>query len=374
MHAYNSDGYILIDMKEADITQSSQYIPGIYNRIVEEVTKANKLAVVINAGKLTPMAAAINKMLNYYVITTSLYIFKVNSNDIVIIEQAGGSTVEVSIVPSLLEGTKIADFAIGDQEGSLYAPTQQTEINDNVKSDHLTWSSDKIDTELGKKANTTDLATVATSGSYTDLSNTPTIPTKVSELQNDSGYVASSSLATVATTGAYSDLTGTPTIPTKVSELQNDSGYITDSALSSYQPKTDNTLATTDKTVVGAINELNSGKASSPTSVSGVQFNSNKIDSGNLYVYKIDKLVFVKAYLKVKTTLSDGDVILTGLPSRFNYRADNTFPIEIGNDYFNSNSDMKGCYIDSSNQLCIATANNIDNTRVLLMNFWYLSV
>ena len=227
MHAYNSDGYILIDMKEADITLSSQYIPGIYNRIVEEVTKANKLAVVINAGKLTPMAAAINKMLNYYVITTSLYIFKVNTNDIVIIEQAGGSTVEVSIVPTLLSGTKIADYAIGDQEGSLYAPEFQTEINDSVKSDHLTWSSDKIDTELGSKANTADLATVATTGAYSDLTGTPTIPTKVSQLQNDSGYVAGSSLATVATTGAYSDLTGTPTIPTKVSQLQNDSGYIT---------------------------------------------------------------------------------------------------------------------------------------------------
>lgn len=259
MHAYNSDGYILIDMKEADITQSAQYIPGIYNRIVEEVTKANKLAVVINAGKLTPMAAAINKMLNYYVITTSLYIFKVNTNDIVMIEQAGGSTVEVSIVPTLLSGTKIADFAIGDQEGSLYAPEFQTEINDSVKSDHLTWSSDKIDIELSSKANTADLATVATTGSYTDLSNTPTIPTKVSELQNDSGYVASSSLATVATTGSYTDLTDKPTIPTKVSELQNDSGYITDSALTDYQTKTDNNLTTTSKTIVGAINELKSG-------------------------------------------------------------------------------------------------------------------
>lgn len=49
-----------------------------------------------------------------------------------------------------------------------------------------------------------DLADVATSGSYSDLSNTPDL----------SGYVQSSSLATVATTGAYSDLSGTPTIPT----------------------------------------------------------------------------------------------------------------------------------------------------------------
>ena len=290
MHAYNSDGYILIDMKEADITQSAQYIPGIYNRIVEEVTKANKLAVVINAGKLTPMAAAINKMLNYYVITTSLYIFKVNSNDIVMIEQAGGSTVEVSIVPTLLSGTKIADFAIGDQEGSLYAPTQQTEINDSVKSDHLTWSSDKIDNELGSKANTADLATVATTGSYTDLSNTPIIPTKVSELQNDSGYVASSSLATVATTGAYSDLTGTPTIPTKVSELQNDSGYITDSSLTPVK--------------------ISAADFFTSDTISGV-------DTTEFYAYKIGKIVCIERCKLVNVNLVSPTYKIVGVKDEY---------------------------------------------------------
>lgn len=33
--------------------------------------------------------------------------------------------------------------------------------------------------------------------------------------------------ATVATSGAYADLSGTPTVPTAVSELANDSGYVT---------------------------------------------------------------------------------------------------------------------------------------------------
>lgn len=82
-----------------------------------------------------------------------------------------------------------------------------------------------------------DLAIVATTGAYSDLSGTPTIPTATSDLTNDSGFITSASLptktsdltndgsdgtstyveaddlATVATTGSYTDLTNTPSIP-----------------------------------------------------------------------------------------------------------------------------------------------------------------
>lgn len=44
---------------------------------------------------------------------------------------------------------------------------------------------------LDLKADTSDLADVATSGSYDDLEDTPTIPAKVSDLANDSGYLTS---------------------------------------------------------------------------------------------------------------------------------------------------------------------------------------
>ena len=44
----------------------------------------------------------------------------------------------------------------------------------------------------------TGLATVATSGSYTDLSNKPTIPSKVSQLTNDSGYITGVSWSQVS--------------------------------------------------------------------------------------------------------------------------------------------------------------------------------
>ena len=57
-----------------------------------------------------------------------------------------------------------------------------------------------ISNAVGLKANSADLATVATTGAYSDLTGTPT-------------------LATIATTGAYSDLTGAPSIPATLTDL-----------------------------------------------------------------------------------------------------------------------------------------------------------
>lgn len=64
-----------------------------------------------------------------------------------------------------------------------------------------------VKTALDGKANSshtqaastiTGLATVATSGSYDDLSNKPTIPTKTSQLNNDSGFITSAPVTSVA--------------------------------------------------------------------------------------------------------------------------------------------------------------------------------
>ena len=89
-----------------------------------------------------------------------------------------------------------------------------------------------------------DLATVATSGAYSDLTGQPTIPANIGDLGdvtitagatgevlrfNGTVWVDATldysdlsgtpSLATVATSGSYSDLTGTPTIPANVGDL-----------------------------------------------------------------------------------------------------------------------------------------------------------
>lgn len=140
--------------------------------------------------------------------------------------------------------------------------------------------------DWSKVQNKPNFADVATSGDYNDLSNKPTIPsveglasevyvnekvaaivipevpTKVSELENDKGYLTehqslegyakTADLAQVAKTGSYNDLADKPTIPsttglastkyvddkvggivipevpTKISAFENDSKYVTE--------------------------------------------------------------------------------------------------------------------------------------------------
>lgn len=74
-------------------------------------------------------------------------------------------------------------------------------------------------TELGKKANTANLATVATSGSYNDLSDTPAIPSV------GNGTLTIQKNGTSAgtfTANATTDKTINIIVPTKVSELTDD--------------------------------------------------------------------------------------------------------------------------------------------------------
>ena len=90
------------------------------------------------------------------------------------------------------------------------------------------------------------LSIVATSGSFNDLLDKPTIPTKTSELTNDSGFltehqplktingeslVGTGNITIEGFSGDYNDLTNKPVIPTKTSELTNDSGFLTEQTL-----------------------------------------------------------------------------------------------------------------------------------------------
>lgn len=54
-----------------------------------------------------------------------------------------------------------------------------------------------IEQQIAGKMDKVTLASVATSGNYNDLSNKPTIPTKTSELENDSNYIANNTYETI---------------------------------------------------------------------------------------------------------------------------------------------------------------------------------
>ena len=175
----DTDGYIIIDLKGIDVSRASQSVPGLYEK-VEPVLDANKLVIVNNAGNHTPLPGSCIKSSNYIRITTDIYIFTINSNNILIIEANGSSiTVDVSIIPAYSEGTKIADFEINGQSGELYIPAYPDIINDSVASDHTVYSSDKVNTLLSGKADTS------------------AIPTKTSELDNDSGFITSSDIPVI---------------------------------------------------------------------------------------------------------------------------------------------------------------------------------
>ena len=125
-------------------------------------------------------------------------------------------------------------------EEYIYVDDEWDKLGDgNIDlSDYATY--EYVDAELAEKVDAADLATVALSGRYSDLIGTPTnlsqftndagfitaaaLPTKTSDLTNDgedgtSTYVESNELATVATSGSYNDLTDKPTIDFELVEM-----------------------------------------------------------------------------------------------------------------------------------------------------------
>lgn len=116
---------------------------------------------------------------------------------------------------------------------------------------------------LGVVLHKPTLATVATSGLYTDLASKPTIPAA----QVNSDWTASSgltqilnkpTLATVATTGAYNDLGGKPTLPSTFPQCFNSSGTISNCKIWVGS-------ATTNSSGVATFNLTAAGFSAAPT-------------------------------------------------------------------------------------------------------------
>jgi len=191
--------------------------------------------------------------------------------------------------------SNLPDLSIYAIKSSLATVANTGDYNDLINKPDISFTQEQADWNESNSTNVTyiknkpTLSSVATSGNYNDLSNKPTIPTKTSELNNDSNFTTETyvnnktsgkqdtlvsgqniktvngtsllgsgnivisgsgiqeqadwnesnstnvtyiknkpTLSTVATSGNYNDLSNKPTIPTKTSDLNNDSGFTTE--------------------------------------------------------------------------------------------------------------------------------------------------
>ena len=120
-------------------------------------------------------------------------------------------------------GSYVTDSSLSDTSEN---PVQNKVVKSALDGKASTNDLSALAAIVANKANSADLASVATSGAYSDLSGTPNLA-EVATSGAYSDLSGTPNLSAVATSGAYSDLSGTPTIPTKTSDLQNDSGFVT---------------------------------------------------------------------------------------------------------------------------------------------------
>ena len=142
-------------------------------------------------------------------------------------------------------GSNVATFGANSSSNvtaNISVPTKLSELTDNLGSNPTHTHSQYLTThqDISGKANSADLARVATSGSYNDLSNKPTTLSSFTDNlgsnpvhthsqyltshQDISGKVNRTELATVATSGSYNDLLNKPTIPTTLSSFTDNLG------------------------------------------------------------------------------------------------------------------------------------------------------
>ena len=120
-------------------------------------------------------------------------------------------------------------------------PTKTSELDNDAgftkvveSKDYPGYAENANQAVYANQAKSSEVATTAMNVEWSNVSGKPNIPTKTSELENDSGYL---------TTISWNDIQNRPNvalvddIPTKVSDLTNDAGYLTTISWNDVQNK-----------------------------------------------------------------------------------------------------------------------------------------
>ena len=106
----------------------------------------------------------------------------------------------------------------------VYVPTKVSELQNDTG--YITGYVE-TDPVFSATSGQFELKSEAFDGDYNSLTNKPVIPTKTSELTNDAGYITGYVETDPVYTAEKATLALKSELPKKVSELQNDTGYIT---------------------------------------------------------------------------------------------------------------------------------------------------
>ena len=106
----------------------------------------------------------------------------------------------------------------------VYVPTKVSELQNDTG--YITGYVE-TDPVFSATSGQFELKSEAFNGDYNSLTNKPVIPTKTSELTNDAGYITGYVETDPVYTSEKPTLALKSELPTKVSELENDTGYIT---------------------------------------------------------------------------------------------------------------------------------------------------
>lgn len=148
--------------------------------------------------------------------------------------KSGDVTLTASDVGALPSTTKIPSATSDLTNDSGYitaagAPVQSVDgqTGEVVTNAVKTTAQTLTDAQKAQARTNIGAGTSSFSGAYDDLTGKPTIPSKTSELDNDSGFITNAALAPYAKTAD---------VPTKTSQLNNDSGFVDAAGASAVAP------------------------------------------------------------------------------------------------------------------------------------------